>query len=457
MAVLQQDSVLTLTQRAFAAGIRHGMRRAGAATVAPHIALLERDLLQEKMAFDAVALALLQFTPEVATADDASLLLSVAPSLRLFGGVLALCRQLRHCVQQLGFNLQLGMAPTAQAAWLFAHGRQAHRAIRRQTAQVHLHRLPCSLLPAATPYLDWLHGAGCRTLGALRRLPRAGLKRRTDAALLLALDQAYGDTPQLFNWIQPPLHFHMRTETHDRIEYSEGLLFYVRRLLLQLCGWLTALQQAVTVFDIRFEHERGRSAQSPTLLEIRLAEPTWHETHLTRLLRERLAQTKLKAPVIAVQLEVRQLEAMRPPNEGLFPEPGGSAGDFHRLLELLTARLGEARVLMPAIRQDYRPSLANGWQTATQRPGSGSEVQHWPQRPFWLLPQPLPLEVRQERPFYRSGLRLIQGPERIESGWWDDGREERDYFVGLADDGSRYWIYRERSKNIRWFLHGLFA
>jgi len=53
------------------------------------------------------------------------------------------------------------------------------------------------------------------------------------------------------------------------------------------------------------------------------------------------------------------------------------------------------------------------------------------------------------------------GPERIESGWWDGGDVRRDYFVADTPDGSSTaWIYRDHRYGIddgEWFLHGLFA
>jgi protein ImuB len=81
-----------------------------------------------------------------------------------------------------------------------------------------------------------------------------------------------------------------------------------------------------------------------------------------------------------------------------------------------------------------------------------------PQRPFWLLQQPLALMLRKHRPFYGSPLRLLSGPERIECGWWDGPPTVRDYFVAEGEEAACYWIYRERDgDDIHWFLHGLFA
>ena len=50
-------------------------------------------------------------------------------------------------------------------------------------------------------------------------------------------------------------------------------------------------------------------------------------------------------------------------------------------------------------------------------------------RPFWLLPAPEPLAEIGAAPHRGGPLKLLAGPERIESGWWDGSDVARDYFV----------------------------
>jgi protein ImuB len=54
-------------------------------------------------------------------------------------------------------------------------------------------------------------------------------------------------------------------------------------------------------------------------------------------------------------------------------------------------------------------------------------------------------------------LTLICGPERIESSWWDGEDVQRDYFVAEDRAGLRLWVFRERTGEHRWFLHGIFG
>jgi protein ImuB len=62
------------------------------------------------------------------------------------------------------------------------------------------------------------------------------------------------------------------------------------------------------------------------------------------------------------------------------------------------------------------------------------------------------------KPHYHDGpLSLIAGPERIESGWWDEADVKRDYFIAQTADLATLWVYRDRRQPGRWFLHGIFG
>ena len=121
------------------------------------------------------------------------------------------------------------------------------------------------------------------------------------------LDRAYGDLTEMFGWIKVPSTFSAGVETFDRIEHADALMFGATRLILQMIGWLVSQQLAVTTFILSLEHERGRSAIPPTILEIALAEPAWKDGHLIRLLKERLDKVELIAPVIGLRLDALQL------------------------------------------------------------------------------------------------------------------------------------------------------
>ena len=90
-------------------------------------------------------------------------------------------------------------------------------------------------------------------------------------------------------------------------------------------------------------------------------------------------------------------------------------------------------------------------------------------RPLWLLDKPEPLAEIDGRPYRLGHLKLVVGPERIESGWWDGGETavgvekeatgdiSRDYFVALSVDACWLWIFRDCRAPGGWFLQGFFS
>ncbi|MBY4896056.1 DNA polymerase Y family protein [Cupriavidus sp. AU9028] len=489
MVVLEQERVVLANRPAMALGVRAGMRRGGVQALSAEIVHFERDTAAEARLMTSVALALLRFTPNVVLDGNgeanglgpATVALDVTASLRLFGGYRALCRAVKSCVRSLGAWAQIGCGTTAHgAAWLAAmplhqdrRGR-VHRPRRRAIRQAGMARLldglPVDMLDGLADPM-WLDGIGCRTVGQVRRLPRAGLKRRLGTGLLERLDQAYGDTPVRFDWYVAPPSFLQRMELPGRTESADGVLSGAQRLLQALAGWLTAHQAGVTRFVLRLEHERQRrdAAIAASPVTVSLAEPSRDPDHLSRLLKEKLDRHPFDAPVVGLALEVEALDECLPQSESLFPEPGGGQAELARVLDTLAARLGREQVLQPDPAADHRPERANRWRpvdAAERRARRNIPMPAGlaPERPVWLLDPPLRLPVRQHRPCHGTPLSLLSRPERIESGWWDGGLATRDYFIAERADGLRCWVYRERpgadgedEGEYRWFLHGLFA
>lgn len=458
--ILERERIIALTPGARASGLRVGMRHASVPLLLPGAQVHVRDPARESAALHDSAMALLQYTPQVALAEQATILLDIGASLRLFGGIRALCRCVAASMQRLGFSVALSCAPTARGAWLLAQaGRSRLRCASQARLERLLARLPVGLLPPLQPFLPWLAGLGCHTLAELCRLPRAGLQRRCGKAVLEMLDCAHGQAPELFDWIEAPPHFKAGFEFFERIEHTDAMLWAVQRLLAQMVGWLCARHLAVQGIALQLLHERGHHVIAPTTMAITLGEPAWQETHLLMLLKERLRQCELAAPVMGLVLEAVQVQPQAPVSSSLFPQPGGTPADYQRLLELLTARLGADNVLQAQPQADYRPEVANQWQAALQ-PGKrpALALAHDLPRPCWLLAKPVALLLRENRPFYGSPLKLVSGAERIEAGWWQGELVLRDYFVAQGQDNVHYWIYRERLQDEpRWFLHGLFG
>ncbi len=99
-------------------------------------------------------------------------------------------------------------------------------------------------------------------------------------------------------------------------------------------------------------------------------------------------------------------------------------------------------------------SLPLGERPATVQAGLSPQ-----ERPCWLLPAPLALPVEEGQLFYQGSLRLLSGPERIETQWWEREAICRDYYVARNRHGMHLWVFRERGERAMhdaWYLHGIF-
>lgn len=464
LAITEGKRIRWLNPCAQDAGIVAGMPESGAHARAADLALFPRDAAAEAEAVMEAALWALHFTPQVSLRPG-GLLMDVSASLRLFGGREALVRKLRDGVLEFGLTPQLGSAPTASAAWLFAqhadglHGNDA-------SFIALLDALPVVLLLSVQPHLDTLQAIGCQTIGQLRRLPRAGITRRFGKEVLSELDCAVGLEPQVHAWFEPPPTFCARMELPARVDTTEALLFAARRLLMQMTGWLVARHAAVSSFSLLLHHETARHDRNAvTAVTVALGNPSRDLPHLTLLLQEHLARIALSASVIELTLQAEDIARLAASNNELFPAPASQAESMGQLIEKLASRLGDAAISRLSVVADHRPekcSITVPVRNTSGMPRQQADLAHaFPARPAWLLHQPIPLLTRQHKPFYQSPLTLLAGPERIEAGWWDEALATRDYYIACNDSHLLLWIYRERQayqdSEPGWFLHGFFG
>ncbi|OOG82038.1 DNA polymerase, partial [Hydrogenophaga sp. A37] len=400
-------------------------------------------------ALQALAIWALQFTPRVAVADEA-VVMELAASVRLFGGWRALRERVATEGRELGVS-QIAWAPNSLAALALA--RAGVEGGWRQPLATRLDALPMDTLSAVRPHRLTLAHIGCRTLGDVRRLPRGGVGRRFDKQLLAALDRAYGRAPEVHQWIALPERFAQRLELMFRVDDATALLFGARRLLLSLCGWLAARHSGTTAFTLHWAHDamRARSAGEGGSLTVRTAEPTRQIHHLCRLLAEHLARVALLAPVGDLELVADEVVPLEEKSASWLPDDNAGGEALPLVLERIAARLGPQRVVRPVLCEDHRPEWMCRWQPAAEPlPRQPAPVTELPQ-PGFILPAPLRLLVRGNRPYYQGELQLLAGPQRVDGGWWD--RDEaagqirqvvRDYWVAQSTQAGVLWVFQTR-------------
>ena len=475
LALVDAHHIVSANAAARALGVKPGCKRATALAIAPQITLGLASAARDAQALRAVAHVALAFTPNVviepgaADAAPHTVLLEVQGSLRYFGGLPALRQRLHTALAPLGHRLHTVSAATPLGAALLARVHRELDCTEPEATRRALAAAPVWLLGPGRAHWEALQGMGLRTIADLGRVPRAGLARRFGEQVLSEHDRAMGTKPDPREPLALAPSFDTRLELFARADTGEQLLHGAAVLLARLVAWLSAQHAFARRFTLLMHHEQRsrRDATQPgiTTLEIALAEPSRDSAHLLALLRERLLALQLPAPTLELGLHAEDIARRAPPNAELFPTPASEHEGLIRLIERLQARLGAEQVTRIAPVADHRPERATVSRLADAQmrpvraaPASTSLLM----RPVWLMRQPEALRERDASPLLDGhALRLLSGPERIETGWWDADLVERDYYIAQQPGGALVWVYRARRpvapQTPSWFLQGRFG
>jgi protein ImuB len=215
----------------------------------------------------------------------------------------------------------------------------------------------------------------------------------------------------------------------------------------------------VTRFTLALGHERwqhARVGRPATTIVVPFAAPARAIAHLATVLNERLARLALPAPVEALALTTLETAPLAGRELGLLPGDEGDAPAVP-LVDRLRARHGDDAVVAYATHDEHRPERALSESgIASRTPAAPFASLPDAPRPLWLLSEPAPIGAS----IAAAPWVLHDGPERIESGWWDGDDVRRDYYVAETPHGERAWIFRDHRHGTddgEWWLHGWFA
>lgn len=368
-----------------------------------------------------------------------AIVLEVGRSMGLFGPWPRLESLLRADFGALGFRHRIAAAPTAHAAYVLAGVCDGCAVLSHDTLRGALRDIPVHKARLPARAVDSLPGMGVRDLGQLLALPRDALRRRFGAELLEALDRLLGDLPAALESYRPPDVFDLRIELGHEIENVASLLFPLRRMTADLAAYLAGRDGGVQRFVLRLEHRGSAITEVP----VGLLSPERDPGMLFELARGRLEKVQLAEPVMALRLVARDLPPFVPAGRDLFDQRPANALPFEQLRERLRARLGDRAVYRLGRTTDPRPERAQTVAALDEGP-----TEHHP-RPTWLLERPLPLRG--------PVARILAGPERLETGWWDGDEVRRDYYVIETSLGQQAWAFCPPGERSGWMIQGWFA
>jgi len=470
--------ILLANALAHAAGVRPGLTVNAALALLPALQLEERNPRQETAVLKDLAAWSEKFTSFTVVDGSSLLLMEIAGSLKLFGGIKPLRERIVKGLVSQGFQVEVAIAPTPLAATWFARAGQKVCIRDERNLVGKLGPLPIACLNWPDAITKSLQGMGVTSISDALRLPRQGFAKRFGAIRLLDLDRALGSMPDPQASYRAPERFVADYDLNEEESDSALLLNICQELLTRLERFLLNRQMAVQHIEFVFFH-----LQVPaTHLALGCVQPDRAVKHWSDLLAIKFDRLALPAPVVAMQLCGGEGQAFTA-ETGVLPfskqerqQPGTS---ITHLAERLSAHMGHEAVHGVMTVAEHRPQYA--W----QRCNAFDAVPHCAQlptcqghthaaelladirrtnslvlqRPLWMLPVPELLVVEQGVPRYQGALKLLNGPERLETGWWDDDGICRDYFVACNPAGVHLWVYQDRGRDGRecWYLHGMFG
>ena len=433
-------------------------------TISEQIISFERDDAKEIAALTHLAQWAYQFTPDVVIKSPHSLLLEISGCLKLFHGLDNLKSLIRDELDKLGFSAKIGVNGTPLSALCFA---EAGLDDNLGDISASLESVPVQHLRVEPTVLESLHQMGISHCGQLLSLPDDGLNRRYGVFFTDYLRRLTGESPDPQKFISDKPQFRSEITFLADVTNLESLVFPIKRLLGELHDFLRGRQLTVNQFTFRLAH-RSHPAQE---LSIMLASPDNDPAMFLMLTQLKLDKIQKMHEVDSISLSSRQFfelghVEMETRSGDLFQGTRFQQKDGRRhskaeaakaiqLINMMTARLGPQSCFGLSLADDHRPELA--WRpvaiNARHEPvaiGEGNV------RPLYLLRSPSALTMKADSPCMAGKLDLLQGPERIDFGWWDSSEVNRDYYIARHECGALYWVYCQRSNN-QWYLHGIFS
>ncbi len=468
-------------QRANSAGIQIGMPLAEAeALLAGHVGstahIEAHDPAADLTGLRELARTCNDFSPLFGIEDakpPECLLLDVTGCEHLFGGEQELVDRLAEDLRQRGFQVRAALAPTIGAAWAAARClAKSHQqpALSNVGLDETLAPLPITSLRLPLKIIETLHELGLRRIGQLRALPRETLPSRFGPDLLLRLDQAFGDAPELLVSERPLEPIVAVWVTDEPLTDRESLKFVSGQLLEELLGRLKPVREGVRQL---FCQIKGTAAR-PVELVVNLVSPTDIVKHLLELLSLQIDRAGLPEGISFLRLEDTSVGSLVTRQRDLFgfETDADTYREVSSLLDRLSNRLGATAVVHAVLVPDAQPELAVRHEpyVAEQRTTVSSHSSHRTQqsaqtRPLRLFTPPQRIEATAAGPegapmhfrWDRRDHRVIRcwGPERIETGWWRGQSICRDYFRVETQTGQHFWLFR-CFEQAAWFIHGAF-
>ena len=456
--LVRDQAIVASDAAALALGIRPGISLATAQSLAPEtLRHFPQNRQHEQARLTLLGEVLYRFSAEVSLEAPDAIVLEAGRSLNLFGDIQALDIQVTDTCKRLGHTTQIRAAATPLAALALA------RAAASTLPLVALNRLGL-----ADKVVERFANMGLTTLGQIMALPRRELAHRFGRDFANYLLRLTGELPDPRTYIRPRQQFTQALHLLEPLRDKAALQWPMTRLLEALSEWLISHQLGAEAIDWSFT---AHAVHTRVNMSVRFARARQEARAFLGISELKLTETELPEDVLSISLQAKRLRPWVGQATTLFPDlpsemPGigtashrGDPAECTELLDQLGARLGEQACMRLQAIDCHAPELAWRPLPVVSNPRQELPPVRPGQRPLWIFTPPRPVEI--------ADLTLLDGPERIQSQWWE-GPVSRDYYVANHQNGARCWVFVDQTPEQKapeqtldteqqWYLHGYFA
>lgn len=439
VCIIDKTTIVQINSAAEKQGIRLGMGLGSAASLCPTLQVHPYKSEAEEKKLKEIAHWLYLLTSDIALFPPSGLLLKASNMLTLYDGLESYWHALRSHLDTQGFEFCYACAFSPLAARLMAQAGWNQVSDDKQRLNKQLKTYPLAATDLDDKTVEKLNRVGIRNLNELLELDISDVAKRFDIDLVNYVGRLTGRFKHPVEFYYPPESFKRYLELLYEIENIQWLEKPLHKLFVLLESFLKIRDQVAYELTL-YLHLRDKPDQS---IIFSSAQGDYLADKWQRLSQLTLESLQLDAPVIGLTLEATRVEQLQPEHSDIFDGQSGNRSALE-LISILQAKLGNEAVNSIALTDDPRPE-----KTTLLCPPMSTESQHRKTnriRPSFLLPEP---ELLKEK------VSIMQGPERLATGWWDAGEIIRDYFVARTDTGRWLWIFR--NKNRQWFIHGIFS
>jgi protein ImuB len=435
------NTLCQLNQEALSKGLILNMGLASASLSCSNLQLHEYSRDIESNHIVNIADILYLFTCDIVLAPPNAIMLRAQNMLSLYGGLQEYWQVVEQALRRQQIQFIAASGYSIQAAKVLALNH--NHLISDDRAQIEHHLKKCLLIHSDIDNKDLqkLARIGIKTYADLCSLPVSELANRVSRCSMSIINELQGKQAARVTFYQPKPRYHDYLELLYEVSLSAKLLPIIGLCLNKLSEFLRLRNAHCLSICMQF-FQREHKSQQHTFNSIR---PIYKTADWLDIIDLKLESMKFESPVYALSLNCEKYEIAEIANDDMFTQKSTHLAAL-TLLSRLQSKLGSKGIKQLNFVGDFRPERS----TTLSEIGKPIKNKYsltsiFADRPGLLLPTPEPLQLQVE---------VIKGPERIQTGWWDDHPVNRDYYIGQSQDGQQVWIFKTPTQE--WFLHGYF-